>query len=64
MRNVFNEFVKEDILCKKCGKGIYVIILERIEVICVGNSFINFCYCINVKLSIKIIFVLIKKVDK
>ena len=64
VRNALNELVKEDILCKKRGKGTYVTIPERIEATCAGNSFTNSCHRINAKPSTKIISVLIKKADK
>lgn len=64
VRNALNELVKEDILCKKRGKGTYVTIPERVEATCAGNSFTNSCHRINAKPSTKIIATTIEKANK
>ncbi|MGL6107002.1 GntR family transcriptional regulator [Romboutsia sp.] len=64
VRNALNELVKEDILCKKRGKGTYVTVPERIEATCAGNSFTNSCHRINSKPSTRIISTSIEKANK
>lgn len=64
VRNALNELVKQDILCKKRGKGTYVTIPAKIEATCAGNSFTNSCHRINAKPSTKIISISIEKAEK
>lgn len=64
VRNALNELVKEEILCKKRGKGTYITIPERIEATCAGNSFTNSCHRIDAKPSTKIISTSIEKANK